>query len=200
MVSALEHYSYCPRQFGLIHIDGVFDENASTVRGSLAHDRVDEPTERQERGKRVERAMPLYCDRLGLTGRADVVEFDANGVPCPVEYKSGKKKRHPHAEVQLAAQALCLEEMLETEVPQGALYFLGSRQRVAVEITPALRERAESLADTCRQGILSGELAPAREDARCRDCSLYAACQPWVPEAIAASQDEFALFPEEELP
>jgi CRISPR-associated exonuclease Cas4 len=111
-ISAVEHFSYCPRQMALIHLEGIFDENVYTLRGRALHERVDQAEDRMERGVRVVRALPIWSERLGLVGKADVVEF-RDDRPIPVEYKSGKVRDHVHAKRQLCAQAMCLEEMLQ---------------------------------------------------------------------------------------
>ncbi|MGH2747357.1 MAG: CRISPR-associated protein Cas4 [Actinomycetota bacterium] len=118
LLSALEHHMYCPRQCALIHVDGVWQENPHTVRGSYGHRRVDTDRPRMERGVKMLRGIPLWSEELGLSGRADAVEVHPDGSLLPVEYKIGS----PHgraAAVQLCAQALCLEEMMSTSVPAG---------------------------------------------------------------------------------
>ena len=182
-ISALQHYSYCPRQCALIHIEQVFDENLYTLRGRAVHELVDEPSSRRERGLRVERALPLYCQRIGLVGKADVVEFEADGAPYPVEYKHGPRRQRLHDELQLAAQALCLEEMTGYAVPKGAIFHHSSRRRREVEIGPELRAEVERITPLIRAMLASGRLPPPVNDARCRQCSLKDLCQP---KAIAA--------------
>ncbi len=132
-LSALQHWAYCPRQCALIHLEQVFEENLFTQRGQALHKRVDDPGYEIRDGLRVERALPLFSDRLGLVGKADVVEFLPHGTPYPVKYKQGS--RHKRADIaacddlQLAAQALCLEEMFGRVVSEGALYYAASRRR-----------------------------------------------------------------------
>src|SRR5260370_9679809 len=116
MISALEHYSYCPRQCALIHIEQTFDENIYTLKGHLAHERVDQIMSRTEDDVRVERGLPLWSPRLGLVGRADVVEFHRD-VPYPVDYKQGKRREWQYEAIQVCAQAICLEEMFGLPVP-----------------------------------------------------------------------------------
>lgn len=146
-LSALQHWCYCPRQCALIHIEQVFAENIYTQRGQALHKRVDDPGFEVRDGLRVERALPLFCDSLGLVGKADVVEFLPDGTPYPVEYKHGS--RHKRADiaacddVQLAAQALCLEEMFGRAVPEGALYYASSRRRRIVAVDRELRARTQ---------------------------------------------------------
>ncbi len=129
MLSALQHYSYCPRQCALIHQEQSFDDNEYTLRGQRAHRRVDSGEISTEDGRRVLRALPLYSDRLGLVGKADAVEFLPDGTPYPVEYKQGKRHKYDHDDIQLAAQALCLEEMTGCVVSEGAIYHHKSKRR-----------------------------------------------------------------------
>jgi len=144
-LSALQHWAYCPRQCGLIHLEQAFDDNLHTLRGNAVHAQVDRPGFEVRKGLRVERALPLFSDRLGLVGKADTVEFEPDGSPCPVEYKHGS--RHEAADIaacddlQLAAQAVCLEEMTGRRVPEGALFYASSKRRRVVDIDSALRQR-----------------------------------------------------------
>ena len=181
MVSMIEHYSYCPRQCALIHIESVFDENLYTVRGHLVHERVDEPSSEMVDGVRIERALPIWCRRLGLTGRADVVEFH-QGVPYPVEHKSGRKQKRIHEELQLCAQALCLEEMFGSPVPAGAVYYYASRKRREIPITEFHRSRTEEIIAEIRGMLVSQAVPPAQFDKRCPNCSLIDSCLPEIIE------------------
>ena len=184
MISALQHYSYCPRQCALIHTEQVFAENVHTLRGRAVHARVDEPTSNEESGVRVERALALYSERLGLVGKADVVEFRADGTPYPVEYKHGRKRTAEHDDLQLAAQAVCLEEMTGKPVRLGAIYHHTSRRRREVEITDALRQQVADTTAAVRALLQSGVLPLPVNDKRCEQCSLKEICQP---EALADS-------------
>jgi CRISPR-associated exonuclease Cas4 len=183
-ISALQHYSYCPRQCALIHIEQIFEENLYTLRGRAVHELVDTPDSAMTAGKRIERALPLYSSRLGLVGKADVVEFLPDGTPYPVEYKHGARRPSQHDDLQLAAQALCLEEMTGHAVPQGAIFHHSSRRRREVVISAALRAEVECLVPLIRDMLASGKLPPPVNDARCRHCSLLDACQP---DAVAAT-------------
>lgn len=183
-ISALQHFSYCPRQCALIHTEQVFAENVHTLRGRAVHERVDEPAGSEESGVRVERALPIYSERLGLIGKTDVVEFRANGTPYPVEYKHGRKRVAEHDDLQLAAQAMCLEEMTGKTVRLGAIYHHSSRRRREVEITDALRQQVADTTAAVRALLQSGVLPPPVNDKRCEQCSLLEICQP---EAVAAS-------------
>ena len=180
-ISAIEHFVYCPRQCALIHCDGVWTDNAHTVRGSRVHRRVDSGYHRHERGRLVLRAIPLWSETLGLSGRADAVEIDAGAVR-PVEYKSGT--RHgPAADLQLCAQALCLEEMLDVDIPEGHVWYGGPRRRVPVSFTSALRREVQQIVAEIRTQLLSASLPEAPNDRRCTECQLLHHCLPGVTSA-----------------
>jgi CRISPR-associated exonuclease Cas4 len=177
-ISAIEHYSYCPRQCALIHVEQTFDENQFTIRGQIAHERVDSGEDRSLRGVRTVRGMPLWSERLGLQGKADLVEFRDDG-PYPVEYKVGRR-RGVHADLQLCAQALCLEEMLATSVTRGAVFHHAERRRHEVEFDASLRARTVEVVRAIRQQLRTQTLPEAPNDARCPACSLINACLPAV--------------------
>jgi CRISPR-associated exonuclease Cas4 len=178
-LSALQHYSYCPRQCALIHQEQSFAENVYTLRGQRVHEKVDEPDTRCEEGVRIEQALPIYCDRLGLAGKADIVEFLPDGTPRPVEYKHGPRKAKEHDDLQVAAQALCLEEMTGKPVAEGVIYHHSSRRRRTVPITPALRAQVEAITGKVRDLLQGGPMPPPTDDSeRCRACSLIDICQP----------------------
>ncbi|MFO0145798.1 MAG: CRISPR-associated protein Cas4 [Betaproteobacteria bacterium] len=191
-ISALQHWSYCPRQCGLIHLEQAFEDNVHTLRGQAVHARVDEPGIETRAGLRVERALPLASEALSLIGKADVVEFMPNGTPYPVEYKHGRatKMQHGHDALQLAAQALCLEEMTGRAVPEGALFYAGSKRRVPVAINATLRAAVVQVVAQIRAMLASRRLPPAVNDKRCRACSLVDICQP---AALAARERQAAL-------
>ncbi|MEN8180851.1 MAG: CRISPR-associated protein Cas4 [Pseudomonadota bacterium] len=178
-LSALQHYSYCPRQCALIHQEQSFDENLFTLRGRRVHERVDAGETTTKDGVRVERSLPLYSETHGLIGKADVVELLMDGTPYPVEYKHGPRRAHEHDELQLAAQAICLEEMTGKPVPKGAIYHHSSHRRREVEITTDLRQQVIETAEAVRSILESGKPPPPTDDrGRCRGCSLYDLCQP----------------------
>lgn len=190
-ISALEHWSYCPRQCCLIHAEQAFAENIHTLRGQAVHARTDQPgVEAGYQGRRIARAVPLWCDRLGLVGKSDVVEFLADGTPYPVEYKHGKKREKRHDDIQLAAQALCLEEMEGRPVPFGAIYHASSRHRREVAITEELRQAVEVCITEVRAALAATKLPPPVNDKRCRECSLIDLCQP---EALSARERRSGL-------
>ena len=177
-ISALQHWSYCPRQCALIHIEQQFVENVHTLRGQAVHARVDTPEIEVLPGRRVERAMPLWHEKLGLIGKADVVEFLDDGTPVPVEYKHGPRRKQIHDELQLCAQALCLEEMLQRSVPSGAIYHASSKRRRIVEMDAALRASTLNAINATRALLTQNTLPAPANDARCRACSLITICQP----------------------
>ena len=177
-LAALQHWTYCPRQCGLIHLEQAFEDNIHTARGQAVHHLVDTPGYEMKAGVKVERALPLWSDRLGLIGKADLVEFHPDGTVFPVEFKHGAKRQKIHDDIQLAAQAMCLEDMLGRAVPKGAIYHASSHRRREVDITPTLRERVMETAEAIRAMLASGKLPPPVNDARCRECSLKDICQP----------------------
>ena len=178
LISAIEHYSYCRRQCALIHVERTWAENVYTVRGSLAHERVDSGVADKRAGVRAVRDVPLWSEKLGIRGKADVVEFPGD-VPFPIEYKVGKRRAR-HSDLQLCAQALCLEEMLGRAVPRGAVYYHGERRRHAVELDDALRAETVAIVEAIRTTLQSQQLPEAPNDARCRKCSLKTDCLPGV--------------------
>lgn len=179
VISALGHWSYCPRQCALIHLEQTFDENLYTLRGRMLHDRADVPTAEVQEGVRVERALPLWSNRLGLIGKADVVEFHGD-TPYPVEYKHGPRRQWGHDDLQLCAQALCLEEMTGKEVPRGAVYHHSSRRRREVVFDEALRGDVVEAVKAVRRMLAESHLPPPVNDARCHRCSLKESCLPSV--------------------
>lgn len=194
-ISALQHWCYCPRQCALIHVDQVFAENLHTLRGQTVHRQVDSPGVETRAGLRVERALPVWHDCLGLIGKCDVVEFEADGTPHPVEYKVGNRAKAAWIaacdDLQLAAQALCLEEMTGKPVAAGALYYAGSKRRREVRIDASLRARVEDAAAAVRTMFEAGGLPPPVNDARCAKCSLADICQPTLrPDAAGLFDPE----------
>jgi len=189
LLSAIEHYAYCPRQFALIHIEQVYEENVFTVQGSGLHERADEPLTTWEEGKRVERALPLWSEEHGLQGKADTVEFLPDGRVRPVEYKRGSRGTKRHDDLQLCAQALCLEEMLGVPVPAGAVFYHASRHCREVAFTEELRADALRAVGEIRELLRAGRTPPPANDARCPNCSLVQACLPGAICAAAADPD-----------
>jgi CRISPR-associated exonuclease Cas4 len=199
LISAIEHFAYCPRQYALIHVEQVFEENVFTLQGSAQHARADETTTTYEEGVRVERALPLWSERYGLLGKADVVEFADDGRVTPVEYKHGAKRKRQHDDLQLCAQALCLEEMLGVAISDGAVFYHGSQRRREVPLTPTLRAATAEAIAAIRALARAGTTPPPVNDARCEQCSLNAVCQPeLLALAGAVASDPLYQLPPEE--
>jgi CRISPR-associated exonuclease Cas4 len=181
-ISALQHAVYCLRQAALIHIERLWEENRFTAEGRVLHDVAHEAGTRKSRGVRRVSALPLACGRLNLAGVADVVEFHAGSggeTAFPIEYKRGKAKLHRADEVQLCAQALCLEEMTGLPVPEGALFYGETRRRVLVSFDAELRKLTEDTATAFGALVAEGRTPPAEYKAnRCRACSLLELCRP----------------------
>lgn len=176
-LSALQHYLFCPRQCALIHVEQQWRENSATAEGRILHDRVDGGAPDRRQGVRIVRSLVLRSLALGLSGKADAVEFHGSQ-PFPVEYKRGRPKSHRADEVQLCAQALCLEEMFGLPVPEGALYYGQTRRRQAVAFDAALRELTAQVAADTRQMIESRRTPPPCHRPGCRNCSLVEICRP----------------------
>ena len=177
-ISALQHWCYCPRQCGLIHLEQVFADNVHTARGQAVHRLVDTPGYEIQAGVKVERALPLWSDQLGLIGKADLVEFHPDGRVFPVEFKHGRRHKKIHDDLQLAAQAMCLEEMLGQPVTHGAIFHASSRRRRELAVTSALRDLVRETTAAIREMLQGGRLPRPVNDARCRECSLQEICQP----------------------
>ena len=180
VLSALQHWLYCPRQYALIHLERLWAENRYTAEGRVLHEKVDAGRAESRPGLRILRAVELRSDRHGLHGVADVVELHG-GVPYPVEYKRGRPKAHRADEVQLCAQALCLEEMFGCEIGEGALFYGQTRRRKVVPFDRDLRGLTEQVVSEVRACRDAGHLPPAEYVAkRCDACSLVEHCRPRV--------------------
>lgn len=181
-ISALQHMLYCPRQCALIHLEQQWSENLQTAEGRLLHDRADTPGVERRHGVRTVTAMPISCPALGISGVADVVEFHASGCgerPYPVEYKRGRPKAHRADEVQLCAQALCLEAMFGVSVTEGALFYGMPRRRQVVAFDDELRDLTKQTIVQTRDMFMSARTPLASYEAkRCDNCSLLDLCQP----------------------
>ena len=181
-LSALQHYLFCPRQCALIHVEQTWTENRFTAEGRLLHEATSQIASDRRKGVRVVSAMPLASKRLRVTGIADLVELhDADGAwrPFPVEYKRGKPKAHRADEVQLCAQAMCLEEMFSVEIAEGALFYGEPRRRMLVAIDTALRELTIQVARDAH-ALIAAARTPVSiyERKRCDSCSLKDDCRP----------------------
>ncbi len=181
MLSALQHYAYCPRQFALIHIEQVWEENRFTAEGRVLHERVDSGIAEQRRSTRYERSVLLQSQRFRLTGKMDLLEIEEDDPPryFPVEYKRGKPKVEAWDRIQLCAQALCIEEMRSVQVSEGAIWYWEVRKREPVVIDGVLRAATIAVIEGAHALLASGHTPPPIEDKkRCRACSLVDLCEP----------------------
>ena len=181
MLSALQHYAYCPRQFALIHIEQVWAENRFTAEGKLLHERVDSGAAEQRGKTRSERSVLLKSRHYGLTGMMDLLEIEQDEPPkyFPVEYKRGKPKIQDWDRIQLCAQALCLEEMRGVEIKEGAIWYWEVRRREPVVFDESLR-RVTQEAIAGAHALMDAGMTPRPIDnrKRCRACSLFDLCEP----------------------
>jgi CRISPR-associated exonuclease Cas4 len=183
-LSALQHAVYCLRQAALIHLERLWEENRFTAEGRVLHDVADKPSQRTGRGVRRVTTLPLASSCYNIAGVADVVEFHPHGeheIPYPVEYKRGKPKTHRADEVQLCAQALCLEEMTGQSVPEGALFYAETKRRTIVVFDDSLRHLTIETILQLQQIFQTLKTPVAVYHAeKCRGCSLLEVCQPKV--------------------
>jgi CRISPR-associated exonuclease Cas4 len=190
-LSALQHLLFCERQCALIHLEQIWVENSLTVEGRHLHEQADSGIQESRGDLRIARALPLRSLRLGLSGKSDVVEFhridESAWRPFPVEYKRGRPKSHRADEVQLCAQALCLEEMLGADVPAGALFYGQTRHRLDVPFDAELRRLTEETAARLHRLIAAGITPTATREPKCDQCSLLEICMPAAP-AVSARQ------------
>ena len=190
-LSGLQHFSFCRRQWALIHLENQWNENLRTVEGSLFHSRAHNEQQRERRGDTlILRGLPIVSHTLGLSGQCDVVEFHADpaGVPLhgeeglwqpfPVEYKRGAPKAHDADELQLCAQAMCLEEMLCCSIPEGALFYGETRRRTSVPFTRELRQQVRTLLEEMHQLFRRGYTPRVKPSKSCNACSLKEVCLP----------------------
>ena len=178
-LSALQHWLYCPRQCGLIHLEQAWAENKFTAEGQVLHHKAHEGPDESKAGVRITRSLPVRSFNLGSSGQCDIVEFHADGRVVPVEYKRGKPKSHRADELQLCAQAMCLEEMLGVKISSACLFYGEDRRRTAVEFDETLRRLVTDTATALHTMIASRQTPLAEYEARrCDACSLIELCQP----------------------
>lgn len=195
MLSGIQHFCFCPRQWGLIHIEQQWEDNTRTFGGTVMHEKADDPFFTESRGTLiVSRSMPLVSHQLKLKGVADVVEFHKqedkvdNGIILkgrqgkwriePVEYKYGQPKENNSDLVQLGAQAICLEEMFKISIQKGSIYYGKIRHRVEVSIDTTLRKEVKSLVETMYHYYTQEKTPLGEYEPRCKNCSLYNLCVP----------------------
>lgn len=210
-VSGLQHFAFCRRQWALIHVENQWQENLRTVEGALMHRKAHDESVRERRGDTLFlRGLAVVSYTLGVTGKCDVVEFhaDPKGIslhgedglwqPEPVEYKVGKPKEHLADELQLCAQAMCLEEMLCCTIPLGTLFYGETRRRTEVEFTAELRQRVQEACSEMHQYIRRGYTPKAKSGKFCNGCSLKDLCLPQL--SRRGTVKSYILTAMEELP
>lgn len=194
MLSGIQHFRFCPRQWALIHIEQQWDDNRLTMEGSLMHQHADDPFYRQKCGDYISlRSVSVASHQLGLYGVTDVVElhpaedndyaishprYPGRWLPYPVEYKHGKPKKHEEDEVQLVAQAMCLEEQYGIQIDCGAIFYAEIRHRLEVQISDELREIVTDCTRQMHEIFLSGQLPNIQRGKHCEKCSLKNICMP----------------------
>ncbi|KQC11305.1 MAG: CRISPR-associated protein Cas4 [Smithella sp. SDB] len=181
-ISALTQYAYCPRRCALIHIEQMWEENIFTAEGRIMHEHVHDEGDESRGDVRIEHGASLRSLRLGLIGKADVIEYhrqnDGTWQAFPVEYKRGKPKPDDSDKIQLCAQAICLEEMLNVHIPAGALFYGKTRRRLDVDFDEALRRETQDAAQKTHELIDAGITPAPVYTNRCESCSLMAECMP----------------------
>ncbi len=181
MISALQHYIFCPRQCALIHIDDVWQENLFTVRGELLHEKVDTDSYETRGDVKTVRGLRIHSFKYGLVGRCDVVEFKQTSKGkeiFPVEFKAGQPKEDISDKVQLCAQVFCLEEMLNTQINKASFFYGKIRRRDVIQIDDQLRTQTEEVINKVRSLISEKRIPIIEYSAKCRNCSLIKVCQP----------------------
>lgn len=181
-ISALQHLSFCPRQCALIHVERIWRENMLTAQGRVMHEKAHSGLSETRGDVRISRSVALRSLELGITGVADVVEFhrqpDGSSIPFPVEYKLGQPKVGNCDRVQLCAQAICLESMLDVAIPCGALFYGRNHRREQVAFTPELRAETAEMCSQVHALIAAGVTPAPVYSKRCKSCSLFDICMP----------------------
>lgn len=178
LLSGLQHLRFCPRQCALIHIEQQWSENFFTAAGRVQHEKVHGATAESRKTVKTERNLKIASALLGVTGCTDAVEFYSDGKIIPIEYKHGKPKENTSDEVQLCAQVICLEEMLECTIDEGALFYFKIRRRIPVPITDELRKETIELAERFHRFIADGKTPAALYSRQCESCSFIDECFP----------------------
>ena len=191
LLSGIQHFRFCRRQWALIHIENLWAENVLTVQGEQMHERAHDSALRERRGDFIiVRGMPVFSAELGVSGACDVIEFrkDAAGVPLtgeqgcflpyPIEYKRGAPREDEANELQLCGQAMCLEEMLCCDIPKGALYLGQTHRRAEIEFTKELRQTVVDTLSEMHRLYQRGNTPKVKPTKACNACSLREVCLP----------------------
>lgn len=187
-LSLINDFLYCSRRAALKVVEGWRRANEHTNRGDIVHEHSDLAGYEVVKGATLLRALPVWSDRLGLSGKCDIVEQRPDGSLFPVEFKLGKRRKWENDDAQLCAQALCLEEMFRQDVPRGAVYHADSKRRRDVEFTPELRAQVEAVVSDMRSLLAEDRIPAAEYREACEECSLFRVCLPAVvsrPEVVA---------------
>lgn len=184
-LSLLNDYLYCPRRAALKAVEGWRQANVHTERGDIVHEHADLAGYEVVKGATLLRALPVWSDRLGLSGKCDIVERRPDGSLFPVEFKLGKRRKWENDDAQLCAQALCLEEMLGVSIPAGAIFHADSKRRREVALDAALRRRTLEAIAALHAMVAREEVPPALYKPACEECSLFDTC---LPKAAAADR------------
>ena len=176
-ISALNQFIFCPRRCALMHVEGIWSDNSHTVKGTILHEHADERGYETIGSVKLLRALPLYSNKYGLSGKADIVEIRGKEI-IPVEYKKGKRREFDNDNIQLTAQALCLEEMFNVEIKHGFIYHASSKKRREVAIDEDLRSITIATIEKVRELLLLETIPKAEFKPRCEGCSLYGICLP----------------------
>jgi CRISPR-associated exonuclease Cas4 len=200
-ISGIQHFSFCRRQWALIHVENLWKDNLRTIEGELMHERAHDKSVSELRGDLLTvRGMPVFSNELGVSGTCDVVEFrrSENGIslvgrpgtwlPYPVEYKRGRPKAEDADRLQICCQAMCLEEMLLIEIFEGSLYYGETRHREIVEFTPTLRDLVRSELAEMHKYSEQGYTPKVKTGNHCRACSINALCLPKLNKNLSATK------------
>lgn len=200
MLSGIQHFKFCRRQWALIHVEQQWAENVHTVVGELMHKKVHDPYLKEKRNDTIiVRALPVSSSMLGVSGECDVVEFHKceDGITLfghrelysvfPVEYKKGKPKKSEEDILQLTAQAMCLEEMFSTEITEGAIFYGETRHRENVQFTSQLREEVKQMFEEMHQYYQRGYTPKVKKTKACGSCSLKEICLPKLKKTVSVT-------------
>ena len=186
-ISALNQYVFCPRRCALMHVEGIWSDNEHTAKGTILHKTADERGYETSGKNKLLRALPLFSEKHGLSGKADIVEMRSDEI-IPVEYKKGKRREFDNDNIQLTAQALCLEEMFGQKIRRGFIFHAASKRRREVIFDETLRSETIAVIEAVRN-LLETETIPAAEfKPRCNGCSLYGTCLPKLSDVSERSK------------
>lgn len=178
LLSGLQHLRFCSRQCAFIHLEQLWNENYFTASGRVQHEKVHSGISESRRIVRIERDLKIASSLLGLVGKTDAVEFYSDGKVLPIEYKHGEPKENTSDEVQLCAQVICLEEMLNCKISEGAIFYFKIRKRISIKITEELRNETIELSKQFHELINSGKTPKAEYTKKCESCSFIDECFP----------------------